>query len=320
MESLTRTHISESDPAPVGLVTLAPDRNPAVVYLASLAPGSRRTMKAALKTVASLVTGVADEIAMPWQNLDYAHMEAVRSKLASTFAPATANRILAAVRGTLKTAFRLGMMSAEQLGRATSIEPVRGARVTKGRSLSPGEVRMLFHDCDPARPGGARDAAMLALAYGCGLRRSEVVGVGVKDVDLDSGAVRVLGKGNKERIVFLPSGARLAVEGWLGHRGRDDGPLLMPVSKGGSIVPRRMTDQAVAERLRLLRRRVGVQPFSAHDLRRTWVGELLDAGADIAVVQALAGHASPTTTARYDRRGARAQQRATEILHVPVRV
>ena len=78
------------------------DRHPVAVYLAGLALGSRRTQRAALRTIASLVSPAATELTLPWHLLDYAHTSAIRAKLAERFAPATANRMLAAMRGVLR--------------------------------------------------------------------------------------------------------------------------------------------------------------------------------------------------------------------------
>ncbi len=113
----------------------------------------------------------------------------------------------------------------------------------------------------------------------------------------------MLGKGNKQREVPLPPGAVAALEDWLAVRGDWDGALFPPLNKGGRVARRRMSEQAVYAALAKRAAAAGVADLSPHDLRRTYVGDLLDRGADIATVQRLAGHADVSTTARYDRRG-----------------
>lgn len=304
----------------------APDRNPALVYLARLAPGSRRTMRQALTFLASLVGG-ADAEAFPWHRLRYAHTQAMRAKIAERYAPTTASKILCALRGVLGESFRLGLMSAEDRLRASDLPSVRGSRLPRGRALSAGELRALFRACDVGTSRGVRDAALLAVLYGAGLRRAEVVALGVGDLDLAGMTVRVTGKGGRQRAVPVPASACGAVERWMRVRGSDPGRLFVPVRKGGRVervdrsgTPRVMSGQAVLMILRRLAKRGGVSPFSPHDARRTFISDLLDAGADLSTVQQLAGHAQVTTTARYDRRGEHARRRAVELLHVPVEV
>ncbi len=274
------------------------DRHPAAVYIASLSPGSRRTMRGALRNIALILTGTADELRMPWHLVDYAHATIVRTKLAERLSPATSNRMLAALRGTIKAAFKLGLITADHYTRVSMIEPVRGSRLPKGRSLSAGELRSLFEVCDPLTASGARNAGLLGLLYGGGLRRTEIVTLDLADFDAETGAITIKGKGNKQRKGFVTNGSREALDAWLAFRGDQPGPLFLPVKKGGLIERRRMSNGAVAELVRRLASKAKVPSFSPHDCRRTWVGDMLDAGADIATVQQMAGHASPATTAR----------------------
>ena len=306
-------------PAPV----LPADRHAPLVYLASLATGSRRSMHAALETIAALLTGGrCDASTLPWPSLRYQHTAAVRSALAERYAPATANRMLSALKGVLKAAWRLGQMPTDEYQRAIDIPSVRGETLPRGRALSPGELYALFAACSrDAGPGGARDAALFAVLYGGGLRRGEVVALDVADYDADSGALTVRsGKGNKARLSYISDGARDALAAWLRLRNvalGEAGPLFVPVFRSSRIVARRLNDQAVMDILLKRAREAGVRDLSPHDMRRTFISNLLDAGADLVTVQKLAGHANVTTTARYDRRGESVKRKAARLLHVP---
>lgn len=297
------------------------DGHPVVVYLASLSEGSRRAMRASLETIARLLSGgEADALGLAWHELRYGHTAFVRSRLASAYAPATANKMLSALRGVLKECFRLGYTTAEDHARARDLAPVRGSSLPPGRSLSHGEVRRLFEACieDNKKRRGARDAALVAVLYGCGLRRGEAAALDLSDYDPETGELKVRGgKGRKDRITYASGGATGAIEAWLGVRGVEEGPLLYPINKGDRIQKRRMTDQAIYGILRRLGKQIKTKSFSPHDMRRTFIGDLLDAGADLSAAQQLAGHANVQTTARYDRRGERAKKRAASLLHVP---
>jgi integrase/recombinase XerD len=302
---------------------VALDRHPVAVYLARLAPSSRRTMRAALNSIAGLLSDDrCDAWSLAWEKLRYRHTTAVRALLADgRYAPSTANRHLAALRGVLKECWRLGYVTAEDFQRAADLEPVRGSRLPRGRALQPGEVRALFAACEDddreKSAMAARDAAILALLYGSGLRRAEAVGLDIADYDRDGGTLKVRGKGNKERLAHLGDASQAALEAWLSVRGFWAGALFVSINKGGKLGTGGMSGQAM---LYIAKRRTvqaSVAAFSPHDLRRTFIGDLLDAGADLSTVQQLAGHAQIQTTARYDRRGEATKKRAAKLLHVP---
>ena len=236
----------------------------------------------------------------------------------SSLSPATANLTLAALRGVARAAWRLGLMSAEDLARIRDVPRVGGSRLPAGRSATGGELAALLAACgrDPG-PLGARDGALLAVLYGGGLRRAEISALAIDAWDAERRVRRVRGKGDKERLVPLPPGAAAALADWLAVRGRAPGLLFHRILKGGRVVATGITTQAVYDILLGRATLTGVDDLSPHDLRRTYAGDLLDAGADLSVTQQLLGHASPVTTARYDRRGEGAKRRAAALLHVP---
>ena len=297
------------------------DAHPALVYLASLSPGSRRTMRAALDSIAGFVSGGrADSISLAWDRIEYRHTSAIRAALAEVYAPSTANKMLSAMKGVLRECFRLDYISAEQLSRACDLPPVKGSRENKGRSLSREEMGALLRACsnDDKRKRGARDHSMISVMYSLGLRRSEIVSLDIGDYSSSEKRLTIrAGKGNKDRISPVTDYLADSLESWTLARGSWDGPLFLPVSKSGSPRWDRMTDQGVLYILQRRGREAGIESFTPHDLRRTFIGDLLDAGADLATVQQLAGHSNVQTTARYDRRGDEAKRRAAELLRPP---
>ena len=208
------------------------DQNPAAVYLASLSAGSRRTMRASLNTIAAMLTNKpqGDALLLDWSRLRFSHTAAVRSLLAERYSHATANKMLAALRGTLKAAWRLGQMSAEEYQRACDVGTVSGETLPAGRAVATGELIGLMTACaNEKKLAGARDAAMLALLYGCGLRRAELITLDLEDYDAGSeagmGTLKVQGKRNKARRVPVVGGAVDALSDWLTVRGSEAGPL-----------------------------------------------------------------------------------------------
>jgi len=166
--------------------------------------------------------------------------------------------------------------------------------------LTPGEVERLLEAGDPAGPLYWRDRALLEFAYASGVRVSELIGLKVRDVDIQEGLAVVLGKGSKERLVPVGRSALQALIVYLREirprlsRGRSEGTLFLnargqPLSRMG-----------VWKILRQQVRRAGItKRVSPHTLRHSFATHLLEGGADLAAVQEMLGHADIATTQVY---------------------
>ena len=153
---------------------------------------------------------------------------------------------------------------------------------------------------DDADPVGVRDRAVLELLYASGMRVGELTGLDVDDVDLATGTARVLGKGDKERIVPFGAPAREAVSTWL-SAGRPllvtgrSGPALFLGRRGGRLDQR----QVRSALQRLLEHLPDTPHLGPHGLRHSAATHLLEGGADLRTVQELLGHSSLATTQIY---------------------
>jgi site-specific recombinase XerD len=292
--------------------------HPAAVYVAGLTTrSSRRSVIGSLRR-AALYWG-SSPAELDWCGLTYGHVAALRSHLAETRAPATGNRILSAVRGVLRSAVKLGQMTYVAMFAASDVKPIRGERLLAGRALSPEEIGAMVAACEGNGARGDRDRALIGLLFGAGLRRSEVMALDAGDLSHDG--IVVKGKGNKERLVSLGPPVRRALMTWLERRATlretaGDGAMFVRFSKGHAT-DARLTDNGIYKAFLKLVEKAEVRHCTPHDLRRTYAGDLLDLGVDIATVQRLMGHANPITTARYDRRPLRTRQEAADRIVFP---
>jgi integrase/recombinase XerC len=231
---------------------------------------------------------------------------------------ASAARKLAAIRSFARYLRREGTIDSDPAALVGT--PKREERLPA--HLGEAEMSRLLDMPDTSSPLGRRDRAILELFYASGLRLSELVGVGLEDVNLSGRVVRVLGKGGKERIVPFNRSTEAAIRAWL----KDREPLAIrgsqfavrPPSRTRSGGPSPKSSRRIAEALflnyqggrlstrsvdRLVRKyvaacstRFGISP---HALRHSFATHLLERGADLRVIQELLGHARLSTTQRY---------------------
>jgi integrase/recombinase XerD len=167
--------------------------------------------------------------------------------------------------------------------------------------LSVEEIDMIIEQIDMSKPEGQRNKAMLEVLYCCGLRVSELVGLKISDVSFDEGYIRVIGKGNKQRIVPLGNGAAkfisIYMKGVRNHlsikKGAED---ILFLNRNGNKLSRVM----VFLILQKLKEQAGLHKhISPHTFRHSFATHLVEGGADLRAVQEMLGHESITTTEIY---------------------
>jgi integrase/recombinase XerD len=250
---------------------------------------------------------------------DYVHaLESARDDEGrSRYARSSIARALVAVRSFHRFCVDEGLVGVDPS------EEVGAPRVPQGipKALTEAEVEALLTAVPGDGPRARRDRAILEALYAGGLRISELVGLDRPDVDLESGLLRVFGKGAKERLVPIGRTARAALGDYLAAgRPALERPRTRTLAHGDAVFLNarggRLTRQGCWKIVRAAGERVGLDGrLSPHVLRHSCATHMLDHGADIRVVQELLGHASLSTTQVYTKVSAERLRAVYDLAH-----
>lgn len=303
--------------------------NPAQDYLAQLqSKHSKETMASVVRSISAILgfeivdadangqeVKRGDPLAVPWYLLDARTVSAVMETLTRDHkSMSTLNVYLSALKGIARHAMLNGQMSAQQFTLIDMVRSRRGSRLPAGRALHAAEVSNLVDHCLTSEGlAGIRDAALLGILFGCGPRRAEVVTIDIGKLNFTDRSVRVIGKGNKERELEMPTRTIDLVNVWLEESGLSQGALFRPITRHGEIRhDRRLTPGGVYNIVTRRIAQAGLEKASPHDLRRSFLTYLLDNGVDLSTAADLAGHSSTDTTRRYLRGQKRRNREAAD--------
>lgn len=217
-------------------------------------------------------------------------------------APSTINVRLAAVRRLAYEAADTGLLSPEL---AAGIRRVKGAKrlgVRIGNWLTSDQCRELLLKSSSDTLRGKRDRAILALLVGCGLRRAELVGLRVEDLQVREEhwvIADLIGKGKHIRTVPVPTWVKRAVDEWTVAAGISTGTIFRRVNRLGRVWGNGITPKAIWHVVKGAAQRAAIKDLAPHDLKRTCARLCHIAGGELEQIQFLLGHASVQTTERY---------------------
>jgi site-specific recombinase XerD len=305
------------------------DENPYYAYTEALdSPLSQRKMRQCLDQVACLIIPGLEYgpdnsrigARFPWEQLRQQHTAKIRSAIAAQgWSPSYANCCLVALRKVLEAAWELELMDGEDYQRARKkLTSIKGYRVPAGRNIRHDEILRMLEVCRGEDSLlGMRDTALILMLWSTGAREAEAAGMLIENYDASERSQKVLGKRNKERFVYVHENAAPEVERWMAALGARSGPVFRPIDKWGRVAGKPLSPESVYYIINRRRTQAGLPPLTPHDFRRTFTGDVLDAGAHLPQAQQLNGHDSVHTTAKYVRHNARELRAAVDRIPIP---
>ncbi len=280
--------------------------NPALAYVNQLDnPKTKKAMQDGLLACIRCMNpayNVGDELEANWWEITQDDINNIRENLSDRYAPATVNLRMASLRGAWEWCWRLGYIDKDRYEKLV-ISDIKNGDEPPGRCLSSDEIQLLFEACGTTTEEGFRNRAMLALCLNCGFRRSEITSLKITDWHSNESRINFTGKGTKNSNVYISGVTKSFLEEYLSKRGDNGIWLFQSCSPSGKLQSDSgLGAQGFYDMLRKIQRIAGVQSLTPHDLRRTFITMLLDAGVDIVMVSKMARHSSIEQTKRYDRR------------------
>src|SRR6202043_4145280 len=214
----------------------------------------------------------------------------------------TINQQLAAVRRLAHEAADAGLLSPELAAGISRVKGVKQLGFRAGNWLSAQESSEVLKCACGDSMRAKRDYAMLALLFGCGFRRSELVGLELNEIQMRQGhwaVVDLIGKGGHIRTVPIPSWAKSALDLWTAAAGVTEGRIFRAVARAGKVWGKGISQNVVWYVVKTCCERAGLEHIAPHDLRRTCAKLCHDSGGELEQIQFLLGHASVQTTERY---------------------
>jgi site-specific recombinase XerD len=214
----------------------------------------------------------------------------------------TINQQLAAVRRLAHEAADAGLLSPELAAGISRVKGVKQLGFRSGNWLSAAQSSEVLQGAFGEGMRAKRDYAMLALLFGCGFRRSELVGLELDEVQIRQGhwaVVDLKGKGGHIRTVPIPEWAKGALDQWTAAAGVTEGRIFRAVARTGKTWGSGISQNVVWYVVKTCCQRVGLEHIAPHDLRRTCAKLCHDSGGELEQIQFLLGHVSVQTTERY---------------------
>ena len=214
----------------------------------------------------------------------------------------TLNQQLAAVRRLAHEAADAGLLSPELAAGISRVKGVKQLGFRSGNWLSAEQSSEVLKRARGDTMRAKRDYAMLAMLFGCGFRRSELVGLELDDMQMRQGhwaVVDLVGKGGHIRTVPIPNWVKAALDQWTRAANIAEGKIFRRVARKGKVWGKGLSQNVVWYVVRTCCQKAGLEHIAPHDLRRTCAKLCHDRGGELEQIQFLLGHASVQTTERY---------------------